>query len=123
MIAQGISGGTVKHRMTSRPDRSTRNRNTRQGRIAAVQLQGSNATSITSANALIDRRGGQWDNSGSSIGDQGSRTDGGTSNHLVKSRTSQGDLKQGYPNVTEHSKRMGQTVAPINTARIPVPTC
>ena len=108
MIAQGISGGTVKHRMTSRPDRSTRNRNTRQGRIAAVQLQGSNATSITSANALIDRRGGQWDNSGSSIGDQGSRTDGGTSNHLVKSRTSQGDLKQGYPNDTGQSKRRRQ---------------
>ena len=55
-----------------------------------------------------DRRGGHRDNSGSSIGDQGSRTDGGTSNHLVKSRTSQGDLKQGYPNVTGHSKRRRQ---------------
>ena len=57
MIAQGISWGIVKHRITSRPDRSTRNRNTRQGRIAAVKLQGSNATSITSANALIDGEG------------------------------------------------------------------
>ena len=36
-------------------------------------------------------------------------TDGGTSKHLVKSRTRQGDVKHEYPNVAGHSKRRRQT--------------
>jgi len=83
MIAQGISGGTVKHLTTSRPDRSTTNRNIRQRRIAAVQSLRSNATSITGINAGERPPGGHWDNSGSIA--QG--INGGTDEHLVNSRT------------------------------------
>jgi len=114
MIAQGISGGTVKHLITSRPDRSTTNRNIRQRRIAAVQSLSSNATSITGINAGERPPGEHWDNSG--IYDRRPRltrmiaqgTDGGTSKHFVKSRTRQSDRKQEYPNVAGHSKRRRQ---------------
>ena len=107
MIAQGISGGTVKHLITSRPDRSTTNRNIRQRRIAAVQSLSSNATSITGINAGERPPGGHWDNSG--IYDRRPRltrmiaqgTDGCTSKHFVKSRTRQSNRKQEYPNVPD----------------------